>query len=97
MAGVVRAGLVVTWRRWGSGRRGEGVRVVEVGRVELSRRQLAHGGLQCDWEDSLRLWDGGDMLGGGVGDFSQRALQDLSCLLATQHISHVRCSHTVSL
>ena len=65
------------------------MRVVEVGRVELSQARLADRGLWCEWEESLGLWDGGEMVGGAVREFSQRHLQDLACLLATQNITQV--------
>ena len=81
----------MTWGRRGSGGKGEGVRAVEVGRVELPWQHLANRDLQCDGEEGVRMWGGGEGVGGGGDrDFSGRALQDLACLLATQNITQAR-------
>ena len=51
--GVLSGGLVFSWRERGC----EGVRVVEVGRMELPGRCLTDPSLRCDWL-CLQHWNG---------------------------------------
>lgn len=55
LLGVLSGGLVFSWRERVGG--SEGVRVVEVGRMELPGRCLTDPSLRCDWL-CLQHWNG---------------------------------------
>ena len=86
---------MLNWRERGGGFGGVGrgkcggVRVVEVGRVELPMSRLTDPSLQCELQ-CLQLWHGEVTLCGEWRDFREKQYQDLACLLATQHITRVR-------
>ena len=94
--GVLSGSMVVSWR--GSLVMGEGVSVVELGRVELCQQQLSDPTLQCHQERGVALWEGGERV---TGDLCDRDTQDLACLLATQHIAevntHIVCVYSCTL